>query len=69
MALQKITGIITSLDTERRIAKLRVTGQGKRTEVYFGPELIQRVRNSFGAMVTLSGQWIEDTFDVWMIGK
>jgi hypothetical protein len=66
---EQITGIITSLDMERRIAKLRVPGQNKRTELYFGPELNQRIRNSFGSVVTLSGQWIDETFDVWKIGK
>jgi hypothetical protein len=66
---EQITGIITALDMERRIAKLRVPEQKKRTELYFGPELGQRIRNCFGAVVTLSGQWIDDTFDVWRIGK
>lgn len=66
---QRITGTITALDMERRIAKLRVPEQKKRTELYFGPELSQRIRFCFGSPVTLSGQWIDDTFDVWKIGK
>ena len=65
----KITGIITALDMERRIAKLRVANQKKRTELYFGPELSQRIRNCCGSAITLSGQWIDDTFDVWNVGK
>lgn len=69
MTIAKITGIITALDMERRIAKLRIPEQKKRTELYFGPELSQRIRSSFGSVVTLSGQWIDGTFDVWKIGK
>ena len=66
---EQITGTITALDLERRIAFLRVSEQKRRTELYFGPELSQRIRNCFGAVVTLSGQWIYETFDVWKIGK
>lgn len=66
---EQITGIITALDIERRIAKLRVPEQKKREELYFGPELSQQIGHCFGSVVTLSGQWIDETFDVWKIGK
>jgi hypothetical protein len=65
----EVSGVITALDMERRVGKLRVPGQANRIKLYWGPDLSRRVRGCFGSAVTLSGQWVDETFDVWRIGK
>ena len=64
---KQLTGELQEINLDRRTG-LVLSSEGKRAEIYFGPEQIEKMRAALGKMCVFSGQWVESLFfDVWAV--
>ena len=64
---KQLTGELREINLDRRTG-LVLLSEGKRAEIYFGPEQIEKMRAALGRMCVFSGQWVESLFfDVWAV--
>ena len=64
---KQLTGELREINLDRRTG-LVLSSEGKRAEIYFGPEQIEKMRAALGKMCVFSGQWVESLFfDVWAV--
>ena len=64
---KQLTGELREINLDRRTG-LVLSSEGKRAEIYFGPEQIEKMRAALGRMCVFSGQWVESLFfDVWAV--
>jgi hypothetical protein len=63
----QLTGELREINLDRRRA-LVLSSEGRRAEIYFGPEQIEKMRAALGRICVFSGQWVESLFfDVWAV--
>ena len=64
---KQLTGELREINLDRRTG-LVLSSEGRRAEIYFGPEQIEKMRAALGRICVFSGQWVESLFfDVWAV--